>query len=80
MAERIGHFFEAANQVEVISNACISGVSALVVAKRWIESGRYKRVIVAGGDILFILLPAVSCLSGQSAHTDAGHTIYNGTD
>ena len=37
MAERIGHFFEAANQVEVISNACISGVSALVVAKRWIE-------------------------------------------
>ena len=52
MAERIGHFFEAANQVEVISNACISGVSALVVAKRWIESGRYKRVIVAGGDIL----------------------------
>lgn len=52
MAERIGNFFEAANQVEVISNACISGVSALVVAKRWIESGRYKRVIVAGGDIL----------------------------
>lgn len=52
MAERIGHFFESANQVEVISNACISGVSALVVAKRWIESGRYKRVIVAGGDIL----------------------------
>ena len=52
MAERIGNFFEAANQVEVISNACISGVSALVVAKRWIESARYKRVIVAGGDIL----------------------------
>ncbi|KAA4015105.1 beta-ACP synthase, partial [Bacteroides ovatus] len=43
MAERIGDFFGAANQVEVISNACISGVSALIVAKRWIESGRYKR-------------------------------------
>ena len=52
MAERIGDFFRATNQVEVISNACISGVSALIVAKRWIESGRYKRVIVAGGDIL----------------------------
>ena len=51
-AERIGDFFGATNQVEVISNACISGVSALIVAKRWIESGRYKRVIVAGGDIL----------------------------
>lgn len=52
MAERIGNFFEACNQVDVISNACISGVSALIVAKRQIESGRYKRVIVAGGDIL----------------------------
>lgn len=52
MAERIGEYFEANNQVEVISNACISGVSALIVAKRWIESGRYKRVIVAGGDLL----------------------------
>lgn len=52
MAERIGKFFGACNQVDVISNACISGVSALIVAKRQIESGRYKRVIVAGGDIL----------------------------
>ena len=45
-------YFQAGNRVEVISNACISGVSALIVAKRWIESGRYKKVIVAGGDIL----------------------------
>ncbi len=52
MAERIGNFFGACNQVDVISNACISGVSALIIAKRQIESGRYKRVIVAGGDIL----------------------------
>ncbi len=52
MAERIGKFFGACNQVDVISNACISGVSALIVAKRQIEAGRYKRVIVAGGDIL----------------------------
>lgn len=52
MAERIGKFFGACNQVDIISNACISGVSALIVAKRQIESGRYKQVIVAGGDIL----------------------------
>lgn len=52
MAERIGKFFGACNQVDIISNACISGVSAIIVAKRQIESGRYKRVIVAGGDIL----------------------------
>ncbi len=52
MGKRIGEYFQAGNCVEVISNACISGVSALIVAKRWIESGRYKKVIVAGGDIL----------------------------
>lgn len=52
MGERIGDYFKAYNKVEVISNACISGVSALIVAKRLIETGRYKRVIVAGGDIL----------------------------
>ena len=52
MAERIGSHFQATHQVEVVSNACISGVSALIIAKRWIESGRYKRVIVAGGDVL----------------------------
>lgn len=52
MGKRIGEYFYASNRVEIISNACISGVSALIIAKRWIESGRYKKVIVAGGDIL----------------------------
>lgn len=52
MAERIGAHFGGYNSVEVISNACISGVSALIVAKRQIESGMRRRVIVAGGDIL----------------------------
>lgn len=52
MGRRISEYFQAGNRVEVISNACISGVSALIVAKRWIESGKYKKVIVAGGDIL----------------------------
>lgn len=52
MGKRIGEHFQAGNRVKVISNACISGVSALIVAKRWIESGKYKKVIVAGGDLL----------------------------
>lgn len=52
MAERIAHYFKMDNRVKVISNACISGVSALIVAKRLIEQGTYKKVIVAGGDIL----------------------------
>ncbi len=52
MAERIGRYFHASHTVEVVSNACISGVSALIVGKRMIEAGVCKNVIVAGGDIL----------------------------
>lgn len=36
----------------VVSNACISGVLALIAGKRWIESGRYDHVVVAGADVL----------------------------
>jgi 3-oxoacyl-[acyl-carrier-protein] synthase-1 len=36
----------------VLSNACISGLLAIIIAKRYIESGAYNNVIVCGGDIL----------------------------
>ena len=36
----------------VISNACISGVMALLVAKRLVESERYEHAIVVGADVL----------------------------
>ena len=36
----------------MISNACISGVSAIVVASRLIRSGEYDHVFVAGFDLL----------------------------
>lgn len=36
----------------VISNACISGVMALMVGKRMIEIGRYDNAVVVGADVL----------------------------
>src|SRR5690606_29498557 len=36
----------------VVSNACISGGLALVVAKRMINSGRFSRAVVVGGDLV----------------------------
>ena len=41
----------------VVSNACISGVLAIAVAKRYIEAGRFDNVIVTSGDLVtqFIL-------------------------
>lgn len=48
----IGRRLGAAHRPLVISNACISGVSAIVVAARLIRSGRYDHVFVAGFDLL----------------------------
>lgn len=52
MAQRIADYFHAGQDFRIISNACISGVSALVVAKRLMEQGKYKNIIVTGGDVL----------------------------
>ena len=51
-ATAIAGYFECANKPIVISNACISGVSALVVAKRLLQSGKCRHAIVAGADTL----------------------------
>ena len=51
-AEAIARRYGATRRPIVISNACISGVSAFVVARELLQSERAKHVIVAGGDAL----------------------------
>ena len=52
-AKRIGrHFGYHPEDVFTVSNACISGVSSIVVAKRMIEYGRYDEVTVVGVDTI----------------------------
>lgn len=51
-ADRIAAHFHAVNKPIVVSNACISGVLAIITAKRLIHSGRYKHAIVTGADVL----------------------------
>jgi len=46
-----GHFHFAHPPI-VISNACISGILALVTAMRLIRSGRYDTAVVAGADTI----------------------------
>ena len=51
MARRIASRFGInADDTFVVSNACISGISAVAVARRLILSGRYKEMIVVGVD------------------------------
>lgn len=52
IAKQLKARFKMVNEPVVISNACISGVSALIVARRYIMAGRYKHVIVVGADVL----------------------------
>lgn len=51
MARRIASRFGInADDTFVVSNACISGITAVAIARRLILSGRYKEMIVVGVD------------------------------
>jgi 3-oxoacyl-[acyl-carrier-protein] synthase-1 len=51
-AREIVSFFKNPNTPVIVSQACISGVSAILVAKMYLESAKYKNVVVTGGDVL----------------------------
>lgn len=51
-AQKIADYFGFASTPHVISNACISGLVAFIVAKRFIQSGIYDNVVILGVDVL----------------------------
>ncbi|MGZ3863738.1 MAG: beta-ketoacyl synthase N-terminal-like domain-containing protein [Bacteroidia bacterium] len=51
-AATIAQYFNFSNRPVVISNACISGLLGLIMAKRFLERGQYDNIIVCGGDIV----------------------------
>lgn len=51
-AQTICHYFRNTNSPIVISNACISGLSAQVVAMRYLKSEQYKQVVLIGADLI----------------------------
>lgn len=57
LGETIRRYFGFQNQAIVLSNACVSGVLAIAVAKRYISQRRFDHVFVVGGDLVtqFIL-------------------------
>lgn len=52
MGKRIAQHFHAANDPIVVSNACISGVLASVMALRLLKTNQYNTAIIIGGDEL----------------------------
>lgn len=51
-AKVISSFFGNQNRVVIISNACISGVVALIEAQRYLADGDFEKVAVVGCDTL----------------------------
>ncbi len=52
LAQKVTSYFKNSNKPVNISNACISGVLATVYAHRLLQQGRYKNIVVIGGDLL----------------------------
>jgi 3-oxoacyl-[acyl-carrier-protein] synthase I len=51
-AKLIAEYFHHSNKPVIISNACISGLLALLTGMRLIQSGEYENAIVAGCDVI----------------------------
>jgi 3-oxoacyl-[acyl-carrier-protein] synthase-1 len=51
-AQLIAKYFGFVSQPIIISNACISGVLAIVTGMRMIQSGQYNQVVVTGADVI----------------------------
>ncbi|WP_267404453.1 MULTISPECIES: beta-ketoacyl synthase N-terminal-like domain-containing protein [unclassified Chryseobacterium] len=50
LAQKIADFFGFKTKPIVVSNACVSGVMAISVAKNMIQTGKYKDAFVIAGD------------------------------
>ncbi|NCD69271.1 beta-ketoacyl-[acyl-carrier-protein] synthase family protein [Mucilaginibacter agri] len=51
-AQLVARLFGFVSQPVIISNACISGVMAIVTGMRMIQSGEYNQVVVTGADVI----------------------------
>ncbi len=51
-AKLVADHFGFVNQPLVVSNACISGIMAILTGMRLIQSGRYENAVVVGADVI----------------------------
>jgi len=51
-AKLVSDHFQFSNQPIIVSNACISGMLAILTGMRLIQSGQYENAVVAGADVI----------------------------
>jgi 3-oxoacyl-[acyl-carrier-protein] synthase I len=67
-AQNIVTSFGSVNKPVVVSNACISGVLSVIIAKRLLLSGKYKHAIITGADVLSkFIISGFQSLNAMSA-------------
>jgi 3-oxoacyl-[acyl-carrier-protein] synthase-1 len=52
LSQQIGNYFNCKNTPILISNACVSGLSAIILAQRLVASGKMDDVVVCAGDLV----------------------------
>lgn len=52
LGKKIAEFFGFRNNAIVLSNACVSGILAVAIAKRYISNGMYDHVFIVSGDLV----------------------------
>lgn len=51
-AKLVADYFGFVNQPLVVSNACISGIMAILTGMRLIQSGQYENAVIVGADVI----------------------------
>ena len=51
-AKLIAEYFGFQNQPVIISNACISGVMAIITGMRLLKTGQYENAVICGADVI----------------------------
>ncbi|NOQ28077.1 MAG: beta-ketoacyl synthase [Bacteroidales bacterium] len=58
ISDQVCEFFNSSVKPIFISNACISGVSAIITAAQFLKNQKYKNAIVCGGDVISEFTPS----------------------
>ncbi len=58
ISEQVCKYFKSKVNPVFVSNACISGVTAIITGAQYLKKEKYKNVIVCGGDIISEFTPS----------------------
>lgn len=58
VSEQVCNFFQSPNNPVFISNACVSGITAINVGAQYLKNQKYTNAIICGGDIISEFTPS----------------------